>query len=188
MWLLPCRGGRGALSIQPLLTSPASALPLQVFFHGCARAARAFWPFHPVYCPECLGALLRWAGLGGHEEGGRRMGWGGEEASSIKIASDAQQAAAAAAATTAVAAMHLPTHVPPGRATAAGFPEHVSHTKQALAAGYNVIVMDPTGPRCGGRGHRAATQPRRAARLVTPDDAAAAAAAPLTCCPAILPL
>lgn len=59
------------------LSPPLSLAPpsLQVFFHGCSRTARAFWPFHPTECPECM-----------------------------------------------------------------GFPEHVSHTKQALAAGFNVVV------------------------------------------------
>ena len=32
-------------------------------------------------------------------------------------------------------------------APAAGFPEHVSHAKQALAAGYNIVVMDPSDTR-----------------------------------------
>ena len=28
---------------------------LIVMFHGCARLARAFFPFDPVWCPECVG-------------------------------------------------------------------------------------------------------------------------------------
>lgn len=26
-----------------------------VFFHGCARSARNFWPFDPELCPTCIG-------------------------------------------------------------------------------------------------------------------------------------
>ena len=52
--------------------------------HGCARSARAFWPYHANNCPECM-----------------------------------------------------------------GFPEHVSHVKQALARGFNVVVMSPTDSKHG---------------------------------------
>ncbi|KAL4424442.1 hypothetical protein ABPG77_006380 [Micractinium sp. CCAP 211/92] len=58
-----------------LASNPRGTL---VTFHGCGRASRAFFPYDPETCPECL-----------------------------------------------------------------GFPEHVAHTKQALAAGYSLLAMDP---------------------------------------------
>lgn len=55
-----------------------NAVGTVIFFHGCSRSARNFFPYDPENCPECL-----------------------------------------------------------------GFGEHLSHTKQALARGYNVLSLDP---------------------------------------------
>ena len=34
---------------------PVNPIGTIFFLHGCARYARGFWPYDPVYCPECLG-------------------------------------------------------------------------------------------------------------------------------------
>lgn len=115
---------RGRQQLTPAIPHPAcSPPPPQVFFHGCARAARAFWPFDPVQCPECMGALLPC-----HHCCCRCLPLLPLPAAGIA---------------------HFPcsaAHRPPSPLRA-GFPEHVSHTKQALAAGYNVVVMDPSDTR-----------------------------------------
>lgn len=105
----------------------------QVFFHGCARAARAFWPFDPVQCPECMGAppkpllphLLALLAL--------------NLLPPPPPTHHSPQRCLPPAA--------LPPPPPPSPSRGVGFPEHVSHTKQALAAGYNVVVMDPSDTR-----------------------------------------
>lgn len=46
---------------------------LVVMFHGCARLARAFFPFDAQWCPECIGERGSAPGLGGW---GRWLGGG----------------------------------------------------------------------------------------------------------------
>ncbi|KAL4437067.1 hypothetical protein ABPG75_004206 [Micractinium tetrahymenae] len=65
----------GRMHYYQLADNPRGTL---VTFHGCGRSARAFFPYDPDNCPECL-----------------------------------------------------------------GFPEHVAHTKQALALGYSLLAMEP---------------------------------------------
>jgi hypothetical protein len=38
---------------------PEDPVGTLVIFHGCGRYSKAFFPWHPVDCPECLGGWVR---------------------------------------------------------------------------------------------------------------------------------
>lgn len=48
---------------------PEEPVGTLVIFHGCGRSSKAFFPWHPVDCPECLGAWVCGSRLGATARG-----------------------------------------------------------------------------------------------------------------------
>lgn len=110
-----------------------AAKGLVVFLHGCAREARAFFPQDPKRCKECVGELTEVLGVL-PARADHAVSRGREQPRPLPACAGAGRPAGA-----------YPCHCLTLRALMlpAGLPEHLSHTKQALAAGYAVLALDP---------------------------------------------
>lgn len=122
---------------------PPSLVPclVQAFFHGCARSARNFFPYDPLNCPECLGERR----VGSFPASpGCPAACASQPCHSTPPGRRTQPGLLGLACS---ASMHQSRPAPVNHhhttAPHAGFPEHLSHTKQALARGYNVLALEP---------------------------------------------